>query len=139
MARQPTPRPRLRLGQFRAKDVDTMHECFANPERNDGFGADSSPSRDDPCRRALRPMEASKAAIRVALRRDLPSAVRKYRPFAGGLANASYPTLCGLSRSVLVREESAKTGCSPLASSIRRGWEGQRPGSLSVHGVDGRN
>jgi hypothetical protein len=23
-----------------------MHECFANPERNDGFGADSSPSRD---------------------------------------------------------------------------------------------
>jgi hypothetical protein len=45
MARQPTP-PRLRLGQFRAKDVDTMHECFANPDRNDGFGADSSPSRD---------------------------------------------------------------------------------------------
>ena|SRR5208282_973607 len=67
MARQPTPRPRLRLGQFRAKGVDTMHECFANPERNDGFGADSSPSRDDPCRRALRPMEASKAAIRNGL------------------------------------------------------------------------
>jgi hypothetical protein len=39
-----------------------MHECFANPERNDGFGADSCPSRDDPCRRALRPIEASKAA-----------------------------------------------------------------------------
>src|SRR5208337_1610005 len=58
-----TPRPRLRLGQFRAKGVDTMHECFANPERNDGFDADSSPSRDDPCRRALRPIEASEAAV----------------------------------------------------------------------------
>jgi hypothetical protein len=36
-----------------------MHECFANPERNDGFGADSNPSRDDPCRRALRPIATS--------------------------------------------------------------------------------
>jgi hypothetical protein len=41
-----------------------MRECFANLERNDGFGGDSSPSRDDPCRRALRPIEALKATMR---------------------------------------------------------------------------
>jgi len=37
MAKKPTPHPilrtpRLRLRQFRAGDVDAMHECFANPE-----------------------------------------------------------------------------------------------------------
>ena len=30
---------------------------------SDGYGADSGPSRGEPCRRALRPIEASKAAI----------------------------------------------------------------------------
>jgi [ribosomal protein S5]-alanine N-acetyltransferase len=37
MAKRPTPHPilvtrRLRLRQFRAEDVDAMHECFANPD-----------------------------------------------------------------------------------------------------------
>ncbi len=37
MAKQPAPHPtlstpRLRLRQFRADDVDAMHECFASPE-----------------------------------------------------------------------------------------------------------
>ena len=37
MAKKPIPHPtlstaRLRLRQFRADDVDAMHECFANPE-----------------------------------------------------------------------------------------------------------
>jgi hypothetical protein len=30
---------------------------------NDRYGADSGPSRGDLCRRALRPIEASKAAV----------------------------------------------------------------------------
>jgi hypothetical protein len=37
---------------------------------------------------------------------------RKYRPFADGLANGSYPTLCCPSRSVPVREENATSCCS---------------------------
>ena len=32
-------------------------------QRNDAYGADSGPSRGDACRRAIRPIEASKAAI----------------------------------------------------------------------------
>ena len=34
------------------------------PQSNDGYGEDSGPSRRDPCTRANRPIEASKAAIR---------------------------------------------------------------------------
>ena len=30
---------------------------------NDGYGADSGPSRGDPCRRAYRPIEASKTVV----------------------------------------------------------------------------
>jgi len=32
-------------------------------QENDGFGAESGPSRGDPCRRAIRPIDASKAAV----------------------------------------------------------------------------
>jgi hypothetical protein len=47
-----------------------MHACFraVNPisrwQWNGGFRPDSGPSRDDPCRRAIRPMGAFMAAIR---------------------------------------------------------------------------
>ena len=33
-------------------------------QRNDGYRADSGPSRGDPCRRAIRPTATSTAAIR---------------------------------------------------------------------------
>jgi hypothetical protein len=60
---------------------------------NDGFGADSGPPQGDRCGRAIRPIEASKAAIRngrFTSTRDVASNVsnaRKDRPFADGAAN----------------------------------------------------
>ena len=38
-------------------------KAFSCPQWNDGFRPDSGPSRGDPCRRALRPTQASKAAV----------------------------------------------------------------------------
>jgi hypothetical protein len=53
-----------------------MRECFANLERNDGFGGDSSPSRDDPCRRALRPIDRPRPL-------SATSAKRRHQTVAG--------------------------------------------------------
>ena len=39
-------------------------KAISRSQLNDGYGPDSDPSRGDQCRRALRPIEASKAAIR---------------------------------------------------------------------------
>ena len=41
-------------------------EAHFGSQLNGGFGADSGPSRGDRCRRAIRPIEASKAAVGYA-------------------------------------------------------------------------
>jgi hypothetical protein len=46
------PPVRVRAAELAQAQAGQAYECFANLERNNGFGADSSPSRDDPCRRS---------------------------------------------------------------------------------------
>jgi hypothetical protein len=57
---------------------------------NDGYRADSGPSRGDSCRRALRPTEASKAAIcNGSFTSTPPGRNGQGAVFTDGLANGS--------------------------------------------------
>jgi hypothetical protein len=90
-----------------------MRECFANLERNDGFGGDSSPSQDDPCRRALRPI-------------DRP------RPLSATSAKRRYETSPHVSNAQIadVRSEpkhTATTPVEPADAACHRPYAGEEP------------
>src|SRR5271157_772901 len=65
----------------------------------------------------------------TASRRFRPSAVRKFRPFIIGSANATYPTVCCRSSSGPVRDESANCGRS------LRGWNEPLNGAVTCASV----
>ena len=50
-----------------------------------GYGTDSGPSRGDPCRRAFRPTEASKAAVCYVRNTSIPDTLDRWRRMFLGL------------------------------------------------------
>src|SRR5271166_1467826 len=72
---------------------------------NGGFSVHSGPSRGDPCRRALRPIEASKAPIGYVRNSRLrPSVVRKERTLPDSLANGPCRPLADVPHRALMPE-----------------------------------
>ena len=53
--------------------VSKAEEPISCEQWNSGYGADSGPSRSDPCRRALRPIEASKATVCYVRNTSIPA------------------------------------------------------------------
>ena len=68
--------------------------------RNDGcYGADSGPSRDDPRRPAIRPVEAFKAAVCYVRNTSIPAVpTREEQPYFTRQASASG---CGIGLSLI--------------------------------------
>ena len=127
----PSLRQRLSAANAASDDVQGIHSFYV---RVDGslsitvsvelsYGADTGTSRGDPCRPALRPFEASKAAVcYVRLRRKAPSRASRPPPAGRGAPTVSQdPTAAdGWARAALAQVDAQPREEADAASCVKR-------------------